>query len=123
MGKTLVSKGLGSTPGNGRPVPLSVRDQALDETPSGRLGFLLDMDGVIYRGDEPIAGAAALIRQLREDSIPFLFLTNNSASAPRDYVVKLHKMGIEVEEEHFYTCAMATVDFLRLQEPRGTAFV
>jgi NagD protein len=83
----------------------------------------LDMDGVIYRGDEPIPGAAAFIQRLREEGIPFLFLTNNSANAPRDYMVKLHKMGMEVEESHFYTCAMATVDFLRLQKPRGTAFV
>src|SRR5712691_2953001 len=94
MGKTMVSKGLGSTPGNGRSAPLSVTDQAAEEPAPRRLGILLDMDGVIYRGDDPIAGAAALIRQLREDSIPFLFLTNNSASAPRDYVVKLQKMGI-----------------------------
>ncbi len=86
-------------------------------------GFLLDMDGVIYRGEVPIPGAAEFIHALREREIPFLFLTNNSASAPRDYVVKLQKLGMEVEEEHFYTCAMATVDFLQQQKPRGTAFV
>lgn len=86
-------------------------------------GFLLDMDGVIYRGEEPIPGAAAFIRDLRDREIPFLFLTNNSASAPRDYVVKLQKLGMEVEERHFYTCAMATVDFLRQQRPEGTAYV
>lgn len=88
-----------------------------------QIGFLLDMDGVIYRGHEGIHGAAAFVHRLREEEIPFLFLTNNSASAPRDYVVKLQKMGIEVEEHHFYTCAMATVDFLRAQKPGGTAFV
>jgi NagD protein len=81
------------------------------------------MDGVIYRGDEPVAGAAEFIHRLRDEAIPFLFLTNNSASAPCDYVVKLDKLGIDVEEEHFYTCGMATVDFLDLQAPRGTAFV
>jgi len=86
-------------------------------------GFLLDMDGVIYRGEEPIPGAAPFVHRLREAGIPFLFLTNNSASAPQDYVVRLQKLGIEVEEEHFYTCAMATVDFLRQQQPCGTAFV
>jgi NagD protein len=95
----------------------------VSDEPRRQIGFLLDMDGVIYRGDEPVAGAAPLIHRLREAAIPFLFLTNNSASAPQDYVVKLKKMGIEVEEEHFYTCAMATVDFLCLQKPRGTAFV
>jgi NagD protein len=89
----------------------------------GRIGFLLDMDGVVYRGHEVIHGAAAFIHRLCEEAVPFLFLTNNSASSPRDYVVKLQKMGIEVEESHFYTCAMATVDFLDQQQPRGTAFV
>jgi NagD protein len=81
------------------------------------------MDGVIYRGDEPVPGAARFVHRLHERQIPFLFLTNNSASAPRDYVVKLQKMGMEVEENHFYTCAMATMDFLRRQKPQGTAFV
>lgn len=101
------------------PWPLSDRsDRSI-----GRLGFLLDMDGVIYRGYHVIDGAAAFVHRLREEEIPFLFLTNNSASSPRDYVVKLQKMGIEVEEHHFYTCAMATVDFLCRQKPRGTAFV
>src|SRR5438552_413869 len=88
-----------------------------------RIGFLLDMDGVIYRGDEPIAGAAGFIAGLREAEIPFLFLTNNSASSPRDYVVKLGKFGMELEEEHFYTCAMATVDFLTLHSESATAYV
>jgi NagD protein len=88
-----------------------------------RIGLLLDMDGVIYRGDEPVPGAATFIHGLREERIPFLFLTNNSASTPRDYVVKLQKLGMEVEEEHFYTCAMATVDFLAQQGPPGTAYV
>lgn len=81
------------------------------------------MDGVIYRGDEPIPGAAAFVHGLRERRIPFLFLTNNSASTPRDYVVKLSKLGMEVEEEHFYTCAMATADFLALQGSDATAYV
>src|SRR5262245_17130709 len=88
-----------------------------------QIGFLLDMDGVIYRGDEPIPGAAAFIHGLREARIPFLFLTNNSANSPRDYVVKLEKLGMEVVEDHFYTCAMATVDFLSGQREGGTAYV
>jgi len=91
--------------------------------PGSRCGFLLDMDGVIYRGDEPVPGAAEFVHSLREREIPFLFLTNNSASGPRDYVVKLEKMGIQVEEEHFYTCGMATMEFLQQQKPHGTAFV
>jgi NagD protein len=90
---------------------------------SPEIGFLLDMDGVIYKGDEPIPGASEFIGELLRRDIPFLFLTNNSASTPRDYVNKLRSMGMDLTEDHFYTCAMATVEFLAQQKPNGTAYV
>ena len=86
-------------------------------------GYLIDMDGVLYRGTEVIPGADDFIRQLRERRIPFRFLTNNSQRTRRDMVAKLARMGIEVEEEHIFTCAMATARFLAEQKPGGTAFV
>ena len=86
-------------------------------------GYLIDMDGVLYRGTEIIPGADAFIAQLRGRRIPFRFLTNNSQRTRRDMVAKLARMGIEVEEEHIFTCAMATARFLAEQKPGGTAFV
>lgn len=86
-------------------------------------GYLIDMDGVVYRGSELIAGAERFIGQLRHNDVPFLFLTNNSQRTCRDVVTKLQRMGIEVEEHHIYTCAMATARFLATQKPSGTAFV
>src|SRR5947209_2140314 len=86
-------------------------------------GYLIDMDGVIYRGQELIPGADRFIRQLRDEDIPFLFLTNNSQRTRRDVAAKLHRLGIDIEEEHVYTCAMATARFLAQQKPRGTAYV
>lgn len=88
-----------------------------------RRGFLIDMDGVLYRGSELIEGADEFITRLRENEIPFLFLTNNSQRTRRDVVTKLQRMGIDVEEEHVFTCAMATARFLADQKPEGTAFV
>ncbi len=88
-----------------------------------RHGFLIDMDGVIYRGSQLIPGAADFIRQLREHDIPFLFLTNNSQRTRRDVATRLGRMGIDVEEQHVYTCAMATARFLAQQKPGGTAYV
>ena len=41
-------------------------------------GYLIDMDGVIYRGNQPIEGAIEFVQRLQEFEIPFLFLTNNS---------------------------------------------
>jgi NagD protein len=86
-------------------------------------GYLIDMDGVIYRGNQLIPGADRFIAELRSADVPFLFLTNNSQRTRRDVATKLKRLGMEVEEEHVFTCAMATARFLANQKPRGTAFV
>jgi NagD protein len=86
-------------------------------------GFLIDMDGVIYRGGTLVPGADRFIDELRRRDIPFAFLTNNSRWTRRDVATKLRRMGIDVEERHVFTCAMATARFLAAQHPHGTAFV
>ena len=90
---------------------------------SDRLGFLIDMDGVIYRGKQLIPGADLFIQRLLTEEIPFAFLTNNSQRTRRDVATRLARMGIPVDERHIFTCAMATARFLALQKPVGTAFV
>ncbi len=86
-------------------------------------GYLIDMDGVIYRGHELIPGADRFVRQLLARDIPFRFLTNNSQRTRRDMAAKLAHMGVEVGEEHIFTCGIATARFLAQQKPSGTAFV
>lgn len=48
------------------------------------------------------------IRQLVRRGIPFLFVTNNSQRTKRDISIKLQRMGFPVEENHVFTCAIAT---------------
>jgi NagD protein len=86
-------------------------------------GYLIDMDGVLYRGSELIPGADVFIQQLRKRNIPFRLLTNNSQRTRRDVVAKVARLGIEVEEEHVFTSALATARYLAQQKPGGTAFV
>lgn len=86
-------------------------------------GFLIDMDGVIYRGGELIPGAKDFIQKLLEEDYPFRFLTNNSQRNCRDVVAKLSRMGIGVQEKHIFTCAIATARYLASQKPNGTAYV
>ena len=87
-------------------------------------GYLIDMDGVLYRGSELIPGADHFIQQLRERDIPVLASSPTTASGrAATWSAKLARMGIEVEEEHVFTCAMATARFLAQQKPGGTAFV
>ncbi len=86
-------------------------------------GILIDMDGVIYGGTELIPGSDSFIERLKERNIPFLFLTNNSQRTPRDVVNKLAALGIEAEEKHIFTSALATGWFLARQKPHGSAYV
>jgi len=86
-------------------------------------GYLIDMDGVIYKSSEPIPGAVEFIRQLVKRKIPFLFVTNNSQRTKRDIAIKLRRMGFPVEEPHVFTCAIATARFLARQKPAAMAYV
>ena len=88
-----------------------------------RHGYLIDMDGVIYRGDKLIPGSDYFIQSLLEKQIPFLFLTNNSQRSRCDVVLKLANLGISVETKHIFTCAISTARFLAQQTPAGSAYV
>ncbi len=85
--------------------------------------YLMDMDGVIVRGSEPVPGAPEFIARLRERGARFLVLTNNSIYAPRDLANRLRYLGIEVPDDAIYTSAIATARFLHSQRPNGTAYV
>lgn len=80
-------------------------------------GFICDMDGVIYHGNQILPGVAEFIEWLHREKKEYLFLTNNSGYTPRELQQKLGRMGLEVSEEHFYTSALATAEFLKRQAP------
>ena len=89
-----------------------------------KTGYLIDMDGVIYRENHLIPGAADFIQALQSTGTPFLFLTNNSAPTPVDLAVRLKHMGVEdLSAQHFYTSALNTADFLSETDPNSTVFV
>jgi NagD protein len=82
------------------------------------------MDGVIYRENQLIPGAADFIQALKDSGTPFLFLTNNSAPTPEDLTVRLNHLGVPgLSPRHFYTSAMNTADFLSETDPGCTVFV
>lgn len=89
---------------------------------SGISGVVMDMDGVLWRGDTPLPGVAAFFTFLRERGLPFALASNNSSKAPGDYVTKLAGMGITgVPEQQIITSGTATVDYLQIHYPAGTA--
>ncbi|MBO5892472.1 MAG: HAD family hydrolase [Oscillospiraceae bacterium] len=84
---------------------------------SAKKGFICDMDGVIYHGNQILPGVPEFIDWLHRENKQFLFLTNNSGYTPRELQQKLARMGLHVSEEHFYTSALATAAFLKEQAP------
>lgn len=90
---------------------------------SYKKAFLMDMDGVIYKGHQLIPGAMDFVQRLEKSGFPFLFITNNSYYTQLELKDRLARMGIHVEEKHFYTSAMATATFLHYQKPKCSAFV
>jgi NagD protein len=85
--------------------------------------WLMDMDGVLVREEQPIPGADRFLARLRELGLPFLVLTNNSIYTRRDLTARLAASGLHVPEEAIWTSALATARFLSDQRPGGSAFV
>jgi HAD superfamily hydrolase (TIGR01458 family) len=76
-------------------------------------GLLLDLDGVVYVGARPVAGAAETVAWLTREGVPFCFLTNTT-SRPRQAIVdKLAGMGIAVGPDQILTPAVAAVAWLQ----------
>lgn len=89
---------------------------------NAKKGFICDMDGVIYHGNQVLPGVDSFIQWLHEEKKDYLFLTNNSGYTPRELHQKLARMGLDVPEEHFYTSALATAAFLKEQAPGCSVF-
>src|SRR5260370_38333350 len=85
--------------------------------------WLMDMDGVLVREEQAIAGAEQFIARLRERGTPFLVLTNNSTYTRRDLAARLAANGLAVPERAPWTSALATARFPESQRPEGSALV
>jgi 4-nitrophenyl phosphatase len=79
-------------------------------------GFLIDLDGTLYRGSEAIPHAETFIRWLRESNLPFLLVTNNSSRTPDQVAHHLGELGIDVAPECIYTSSMAAAHYLQEQQ-------
>src|SRR6478672_1337931 len=75
--------------------------------------FLFDLDGVLYRGAEPIDGAVETLATLRRRGKGLAFITNNSSRTPEAIAAYLTGMGIRAAPEEVETSALATATLLR----------
>lgn len=83
--------------------------------------LILDMDGVLWRGDTPMPGLNAFFDTLNELGIDYVLATNNATKVAAQYTEKLHRFGIDVRPEQILTSAEATAAYLRDRYPAGTS--
>lgn len=76
-------------------------------------GFLLDMDGTFFLGDNLLPGALELLELFNRRKLPFSFLTNNTSLSKLDYVQKLRDLGVREEDARVYTAGDATIAYLK----------
>jgi len=89
-------------------------------TPLSRMRYLImDMDGVLYRGNTALPGAMEFLPWLEERRIEYLMLTNNSGRTPAGWGDKMAALGMPVSAEHIMTAAQATAAYLHRVAPQG----
>jgi 4-nitrophenyl phosphatase len=103
--------------------PAKESTSALDQLRSAK-GFVFDMDGVLYRGNQQLPGVVDLINALAIRDIPYMLATNNSMATPAMYVEKLGKMGIDTEPSSILTSATATrLHLIETRKPGDKIYV
>ncbi len=85
--------------------------------------FLLDMDGTVNLGYDPIDGAKEFLCTLKEQGKKFIFLTNNSSKSASDYVEKMRSLGFPCEKENVFTSGMAAGMFLEENKKGSKVYV
>jgi len=86
-------------------------------------GLIIDMDGVLWHGNNPIDGLVDLFTTLRKCSLPFILATNNASLTQQQYVDKLKVMGVEVCLDEILTSSMATASYLAQHLPSNQSKV
>ncbi len=85
--------------------------------------LVIDMDGVLWRGNVPLPGLAEFFALLRRRSISFRLATNNANKTPGQYVHKLASMGVEVAPDYILTSAVVTAQYLAATAPGASVYV
>ena len=82
-------------------------------------GIISDLDGVTYRGDDPIESAVVAFQAWDEAELPVAFVTNNSTKSAKEFSDKLNRMGIPAIPERVITTTAVTADYLTGALPEG----
>jgi 4-nitrophenyl phosphatase len=83
--------------------------------------LILDIDGTLLRGEEPIPGLEALFAYLKADHLPYVIASNNSTKTPEAYQQKLAGFGVVIEPEFVITSGVATAEYARRRFNQGSS--
>jgi 4-nitrophenyl phosphatase len=87
------------------------------------IGFLIDLDGTLYNGHNPIPEAYEFINLLQQKKLPFLLLTNNSSRLPKEVAEHLHEVsGIKVAVNEIFTSALAAAVYIADQQKHASVY-
>ncbi|WP_400243012.1 TIGR01457 family HAD-type hydrolase [Niallia sp. JL1B1071] len=86
-------------------------------------GYLIDLDGTMYRGTEVIAEAAGFVKRLMALKIPYLYVTNNSTKTPEQVAQKLREFNIPAKASEVFTSAMASANYISERSPGASVFM
>ncbi|WP_270179885.1 TIGR01457 family HAD-type hydrolase [Alkalihalobacillus sp. CinArs1] len=86
-------------------------------------GYLIDLDGTMYRGTEKIQEAVDFVKRLEVAGIPYLFVTNNSSKRKEQVAEKLVNFGVPCTKEHVFTTSMATASYISNEKKGASVYV
>jgi 4-nitrophenyl phosphatase len=86
-------------------------------------GYLIDLDGTMYRGSERIEAASDFVKKLQRKGIPYLFVTNNSSRTPAQVAKKLRDFDIPADENQVFTTSQATANYIYSLKKDATVYV
>lgn len=86
-------------------------------------GYLIDLDGTMYRGTEVIKEAAEFVQRLISFNIPYLYVTNNSTKTPEQVADKLNQFQIPAKPEEVFTSAMASANYIKEQNSKANVYM
>lgn len=86
-------------------------------------GYLIDLDGTIYRGSQKIESAVRFVNRLHEKNIPHLFVTNNSSKTPEAVAEKLQQYGVQATPKQVLTSSLATASYIRKQKQDASVYM
>ena len=81
--------------------------------------LILDMDGVLWRGDQPLGDLPGLFQFIKHKNLGVILATNNATLSVEDYQEKLHRFGVELDDWQIVNSSQAVAHYLHQQFPDG----